>query len=59
MARSSLPGLIRKGVLNVIVENSVVVQELSMRRQAILKHMGTEAPELKVVGLRFRVGAID
>ncbi len=58
IARASLPGKIRKGVLTVIVENSVVVQELSMQRQAILKHMGKEAPELKVVGLKFRVGAV-
>ena len=58
LANASKPGLIRKGVLNVVVETSVAMQELTMRRRAILERLGKEAPELKVVGLKFRVGVI-
>jgi predicted nucleic acid-binding Zn ribbon protein len=57
LARVSKPARIRKRVLHIVVSHSAGVQELSMRRDDILKKLATEAPELNVVGLKFKVGA--
>lgn len=58
LARLSRPGRIRKRVLQVIVTNSAAVQELTMRRQDILRRLAKQAPELNIDGLKFRVGVL-
>lgn len=59
LARVSRPGRIQKRVLQVVVATSAGVQELTMRRQAILEGLAREAPELHIVDLKFRVGVLD
>ncbi len=52
-------GNLRRGVLEVIVQNSAVVQELTFQKATLVKKMQAAIPEAKVSGLRFRVGTID
>ena len=59
LARISRPTRVRQRVLHVMVASSVGIQELTMRKQNILKKLAKEAPELNVVGLKFRVGTLD
>ncbi len=59
LARACRVGRITKGVLQIVVRDSVVLQELSLQRDKILRTIGQEAPEVNIAGLRFRIGAID
>ena len=52
-------GNIRRGVLEVIVRNSAILQELTFQKKQLLKKMAETAGDRKINDLRFRVGAID
>ena len=52
-------GQVRRGVLEVIVGNSTLVQELPFQKSALLKKLAEMLPEENVRDLRFRVGMID
>jgi predicted nucleic acid-binding Zn ribbon protein len=55
----SRPSRLRRGVLEVMVRNSTVLQELAYRKREIVDQLGAEMPEDTVHDLRFRVGTID
>jgi predicted nucleic acid-binding Zn ribbon protein len=59
LAAASRPGNLRRGVLEVIVGNSAVIQELNFMKRTILKQLTQLAPEQKVRDLRFRIGSVD
>lgn len=59
MAGYTRPGNVRRGVLEVFVRNSAVVQELTFQKRKIIDQLTRLAPELKIRDLRFRVGIID
>jgi predicted nucleic acid-binding Zn ribbon protein len=59
LARSSRPGQLKRGVLEVTVTNSTVVQELTFQKQPILTALQTQLPDAKIRDLRFRVGPIN
>ena len=59
LASQSRPGNVRRGVLEVTVGNSAVVQELTFIKRTILKEFKRLVPEEKIRDLRFRVGRID
>jgi hypothetical protein len=59
LARFSSPGGWKRGVLEVTVSTSTVVQELGFQKQRILAALRTEFPDAKLRDLRFRVGPID
>ena len=59
LARFSRPGRLKRGVLEVTVTNSMMVQELGFQKQAILAQLKAALPDAKIRDLRFRVGAID
>ena len=59
LAKASSAGNIRRGKLEVIVENSAVAQELQFNKQRILKKLKTLLVDSVIHDLRFRVGAID
>jgi predicted nucleic acid-binding Zn ribbon protein len=59
LARCSRPGQIKRGVLEITVGNSTVVQELTFQKQPILTALRTQLPDAKIRDLRFRVGAIN
>jgi predicted nucleic acid-binding Zn ribbon protein len=59
LGRSSRPGQIKRGKLEVIVNNSTVVQELTFQKQQIVADLARILPESKIADLRFRIGAIN
>jgi len=58
LAGQSRPGQIRRGVLEVLVSNSAVMQELVFQKRALMKTLAAQLPETKLRDLRFRVGAV-
>jgi predicted nucleic acid-binding Zn ribbon protein len=58
-ARYSRPANLRRGVLEVTVANSAVMQELTFRKKQLLKELLQALPHLKIRDLRFRVGALE
>lgn len=52
-------GSIRRGVLEVVVRNSAVLQELTFRKKQLLKQLTELVPAQKIRDLRFRVGGIS
>ena len=50
---------IRRGVLEVVVRNSAVLQELTFCKRQLLQKLTALAPTQKIRDLRFRVGAIE
>src|SRR5215471_4006561 len=59
LAGDTRPGNVRRGVLEVLVRNSVVVQELGFLKAKIVKTLSKLVPEQQIKDVRFRVGAID
>lgn len=59
LGQHSRAGSVKRGVLEVTVRNSAVLQELTFRKKQLLKRLTELAPERKIRELRFRVGAID
>jgi predicted nucleic acid-binding Zn ribbon protein len=59
LASFSRPGALKRGVLEVRVTTSTIVQELGFQKQQILAALRAEFPDAKLRDLRFRVGAID
>ena len=53
------PGNVRRGVLEVLVSNSSVLQELSFLKPKAIKTLTRLVPEQQIKGVRFRVGPID
>lgn len=52
-------GNIRRGVLEVIVRNSAILQELTFQKKQLLKKMTEQGGDQIINDLRFRVGVID
>lgn len=59
MARFTRVGEIRRGVLEVRVANSTMLQEITFQKVAILDRLKALLPEEKLREVRFRVGPID
>jgi len=49
----------RRGVLEVVVASSTVLQELSFRRQELIAGLAAAVPEAVLRDVRFRLGAIQ
>ena len=59
LGAKSRAGQVRRGVLEVWVENSTLVQELSFEKSRLLKALTQLMPDEKICDLKFRVGPID
>lgn len=59
VAEHSQVGRLRRGVLEVIVRNSSVLQELTFRKKKLLTSLKTCPLADKIIDLRFRVGELD
>jgi predicted nucleic acid-binding Zn ribbon protein len=59
LAARSRAGQVRRGVLEVWVENSTLVQEMSFEKSRLLKIICQLLPDEKIRDLKFRVGPID
>lgn len=54
----SKAGQVKRGVLEVIVNNSAVMQELTFSKTKLLKSLAVTAAEQKIKDIRFRVGKL-
>lgn len=58
LAARSQPGRFRRGVLEIVADHSLVLQELSLRKRQLLKDLQEKLPDQAIRDLRFRVGKI-
>ena len=60
VARQTRVGALRRGVLEILVDNSTLLYELATYRKAtLLADLRDRLPELHLRDLRFRVGAVS
>src|SRR5262245_57858972 len=59
LAASTRPGNVKRGVLEVLVSNSSVLQELAFLKSKAVKALTKLVPEQRIRDVRFRVGTID
>lgn len=59
LAADSRPGNVKRGVLEVLVRNSVTLQELGFVKVKVVKALAKLIPEQQIRDVRFRVGAMD
>lgn len=59
VARHTRVGLVRRGTLEVLVANSVLAQELTFQKEAILARLNELLPDQRIANLRWRVGPIQ
>jgi predicted nucleic acid-binding Zn ribbon protein len=59
LAGDTRPGNIRRGVLEVLVRNSVALQELSFIKAKVVRTLKQLIPEQQIRDVKFRVGALD
>lgn len=52
-------GALRRGTLEVVVDNSTLVQELTFQKPTLLKLLTRLLPDEPLEDLRFRVGTLD
>jgi len=58
-ASQTKAGLVRRGVWEVFVSNSTLLQELSFRKRELLAKIAARLPNLKIRDLKFRVGPVS
>ncbi len=58
IAECSMPGRVSNGMLEVIVADSVVAQEIALRRSDILRQLRQRLPDQPISRLRTRVGSV-
>ena len=59
LADVSRPGSLRRGTLEIVVKNSLALQELTFQQKRILRDLNAACSAKKIKGLRFRVGNIE
>jgi predicted nucleic acid-binding Zn ribbon protein len=59
LAGHTRPGNIRRGVLEVLVRNSSVLQELAFLKAKAVRLLAKLIPEQQIKDIRFRVGTLD
>jgi predicted nucleic acid-binding Zn ribbon protein len=52
-------GPLRRGMLEVTVANSVLLQELSFQKQGLLEALAKKLPDHHIRGLRLRTGCVE
>jgi predicted nucleic acid-binding Zn ribbon protein len=58
IARFTRAGGVKRGVFEVLVANSALVQELTFQKSALLTKLRQELPQEKIKDLRFKVGKV-
>jgi predicted nucleic acid-binding Zn ribbon protein len=59
LGNHSRPGNVTRGVLEVVVRSSAVLQELTFAKTRILKQLLASCASEKIRDVKFKVGAID
>ena len=57
-ANHSRCGLLKRGVLEVVVANSILLQEITFRKAAVLAELARLLPDAQIRDIKLRVGAI-
>ena len=52
-------GSMRRGILEIVVGNSVMMQELTFRKRPLLQSIQKQLPEKNIRDLRFTIGSIS
>ena len=58
MSKFTQAGLLKRGALEIIVANSVLMQELGYRKAELLTRLTQLLPDQNIRDLRFRVGIV-
>ena len=58
MAASTQVGSLRRGTLEILVANSLVMQELTFRKEELLAQLQEALPETTIKQIRFRIGQV-
>lgn len=58
-AEGSRAGGLRRGVLEVVVKNSILMQDIAFEKKRILTDLKKLVPEAGIRDLRFRIGALE
>ena len=59
LARHSRPGVLQRGVLEIVVRNSTVLQELTFQKDRMLKQLQAIEGKQVIRALRLRIGQLD
>lgn len=59
LAGQTRVGGLKRGVLEVIVAHSTLMQELTFQKTQLQKELSRRLPDERITGLRFKVGAIS
>jgi len=59
LVKFSRPGNINRGVLEVLVANSTMLQEMTFQKAAIVKRLIELLPEENIKDVKFKVGSIS
>jgi predicted nucleic acid-binding Zn ribbon protein len=59
LARVTQVSALRRGVLEVLVANSLLMQELTFRKEQLLADLQAALPEAGVKQLKFKIGRIE
>jgi len=59
MAAHSKPVQLTRGVLEILVRDSVILQELTFQKKQLLRKLSGLTSERQITELRFRVGNFD
>jgi predicted nucleic acid-binding Zn ribbon protein len=58
LAPFTRPGNVRRGALEVMVANSVLLQEITFQKAALLERLQALLPDQGIRDLRFRIGTM-
>ena len=56
--QKTMVGNIKRGVLEIIVENSAALQQLNFKKRKLLLEMQNQLPQNKIQDIKFKVGKI-
>lgn len=56
LAEQTRPGALRRGVLEILAPNNLLMQELGFQQQQLLADLQQRVPDVQIRQLRFRIG---
>lgn len=59
MAKYTRVGAVKRGKLEIVAANSILLQELTFQKQALLAALKLALPDEPIKDFRFRVGTIE
>ncbi len=59
LGKHSRCGKVKRGVLEVFVRDSLILQEMTFHKRQLMQLMVTKCPDQKIRDLKFRVAALD